>query len=169
MRLISLLVVVPTIIFSLACGADNTTPGPTPGTQATSPTAPQEATAGPTDTPRCCIHLAAHSGSGGHPHHISPSRTEGRTDASAGTDGNPGADTSSGRNIHTGPFANGCAGADAHIRVYSCANGDTCTGGHQVANHTTDDNNSSPALGAEAHPHDYRGRSPQGNPRLRPG
>ncbi len=51
MRLISLLVVVPTIIFTLACGADNTTPGPTPGTQAASPTAPQEAPAGLTDTP----------------------------------------------------------------------------------------------------------------------
>ena len=51
MRLTSLLVVVPTIIFTLACGADNTTPGPTPGTQATSPAAAQDATAGPTDTP----------------------------------------------------------------------------------------------------------------------
>ena len=51
MRLLSLLIVVLTIIFTLACGADNTTPVPTAGTPAASLTAAQEATAGPTDTP----------------------------------------------------------------------------------------------------------------------
>ena len=51
MRLTSLLIVVLTIIVTLACGANNTTLVPTSGTPAASPTAAQETTAGPTDTP----------------------------------------------------------------------------------------------------------------------
>ena len=48
---VPLLIVVLTIIFTLACGADNTTPVPTSETPADSPTTAQETTAGPTDTP----------------------------------------------------------------------------------------------------------------------
>ena len=51
MRLTSLLIVVLTIIVTLACGANNTTLVLTSGTPAASPTAAQETTAGPTDTP----------------------------------------------------------------------------------------------------------------------
>ena len=46
---VPLLIVVLTIIFTLACGADNTTPVPAAGTPADSPTTVQETTAGPTE------------------------------------------------------------------------------------------------------------------------
>ena len=51
MRLAPLLMIVLTIMFSLACGADDTAPVPAAGTTAAPPTAVQEPTAGPTETP----------------------------------------------------------------------------------------------------------------------
>ena len=136
---VPLLIVVLTIIFTLACGADNTTPVPTSETPADSPTTAQETTAGPTDTPGAASTSSPTPAAVATPTaSAAPSPRVGPTPAPE-TDGNPGADTCSDRDIHAGPFAhgsshsrrdaytNGCAGSDAHSHCYACSrtHGDT--------------------------------------------
>ena len=159
------LIVVLTIIFTLACGADNTTPVPAAGTPPASPAATPGGDRRACRNAHYCSRGVADTVSGGHAHRISRSVAQGRTDASAGPDENPEADICSYRDFHASPFphcscdshgdadTNGYARSDAHAHSssYSCAHGNTYTSGHQVANHTADDNTSSPAPGAEHH------------------
>ena len=172
MRLTLLLMVVLTIMFSSACGADKTAPVPAAGTPVASPSAAPGTDRRAYRNAHRYSRVIAHSGSGGHADRHRRSVAQSRTDANAGAS-YPGADPhpDGSCDSHRDTDANSCAGPDAHSHsyAYSCAHDNTHTGGDQVANHTAADNTSSPAPGAKAHPHDHCGRSPRGHPRLRPG